>query len=109
MTQARHDKEAENVVEERNERKKDISKALGVILETIDDGFRIYRLATPEAQTAYDDNDIKSPTWIYFTTGCSYQRIRSQESQRYIRQCKAIEKPAYPRLQNNVRCPRKDI
>ena len=60
MTQARHNKEAEDAVEERKERKKDISKALGVILETIDDSFRIYRESNQEAKMAYRNNDIKT-------------------------------------------------
>ena len=59
MTQARHDKETENAVEERKERKKDVSRALVVILETIDDLFRIYRMSTTEAQKAYDNNEIE--------------------------------------------------
>ena len=60
MTQARHDKEIDKAVEKRDKREEDISKALGAILETIDDSFRIYRMATAQCQAAYDNNDIKT-------------------------------------------------
>ena len=60
MTQARHDKETDKAVEKRDKREEDISKALGAILETIDDSFRIYRNSTAQCQAAYDNNDIKT-------------------------------------------------
>jgi hypothetical protein len=60
MSQARHDKEASNAVDARSDRLNDISKALGMILETIDGAFRKYRQRTPAADQAYDANDIKT-------------------------------------------------
>jgi hypothetical protein len=60
MTQARFDKETSKAVDARDERKQDISKALGVILETIDNSFRKYRQRTLAAEAAYNANDIKT-------------------------------------------------
>jgi hypothetical protein len=60
MTQARFDKETSKAVDARDERKQDISKALGVILETIDNSFRKYWQRTPAAEAAYNTNDIKT-------------------------------------------------
>ena len=60
MSRTRHDKEASKAVDAREERKNDISKALGVILETVDGSFRKYRQRTPAAEEAYNANDIKT-------------------------------------------------
>ena len=60
MTQARFDRETSKAVDARDERRQDISKALGVILETIDNSFRKYWKRTPAAEAAYNSNDIKT-------------------------------------------------
>jgi hypothetical protein len=60
MTKARFEKESSKAVDARDERRQDISKALGVILETIDNSFRKYWKRTPAAEAAYNSNDIKT-------------------------------------------------
>jgi hypothetical protein len=60
MTQARFDREISKAVDAREERRNDISKALGVILETVDNSFRKYWQRTPAAEAAYNANDIKT-------------------------------------------------
>ena len=82
MTQVAYDEISRENREERKKREDNMSKALGLILTTIDDAFQAYINDNREATRAYDTNDIRNimrhlSIWYKKTLGSSSTNVRA--------------------------------
>ena len=82
MTQAAYDEISKENREKRAKREENMSKALGLILTTIDGAFQTYINDNREATIAYDTNDIRTimrhlSIWYKKTLGSSSTNVRA--------------------------------